>query len=557
MRITKFILIFILLLSFTLSGCSDSSETGANTDFAKTESEMISDRDKESTYSEENSTLILLKNTMIECNSSKVTINGTTVTIKSGGTYILTGELSDGKIIVDAADTDKPQIVLNGVNVTSATSAALYVKNCDKLFVTIAENTENFLRNGETFTQIDDNNIDGAIFSKDDLTFNGSGKLTIESAGGHGIVCKDDLVFAGGCVNVSSLLHGIDANDSVRISGAELSLTAKKDGIHVENSEDTTQGFFYESSGSLSILADDDGISCSAYIQIEDGTFNINSGKLSSTDNTGLKGIKAEGSILINGGVMTVSSKDDCIHSNTSVIINGGEIELSTSDDGIHADETLQITDGNIDITKSYEGLEALTIEISGGKISVVASDDGINAAGGNDQSGFEGFNPGGDRFGGGKGGFGGFGANTATSNGKIIISGGTVNIKASGDGIDSNGSLSITGGKVIVNGPTSGDTAVLDYDTTGTISGGRFYGSGASMMMQTLTGSGQGVIAVSVGSVSSNTLVTLTDEEGIRLASFMPAYSYQIVIISTPEIVSGNSYTLTVGTSVKTVTAK
>ncbi len=561
-KYTKFIALLTVLV-ILLSGCNekddnltDNSSTSADTRFAVSEAEMFTDRDKRISYNESTATPITLNGDSAFCLSNKVQIDGTTVTITDEGTYILSGTLNDGMIIVDAQDTDKPQLVFNGVSITNLDSAPLYIKEADKVFVTLAENSINALVNGGTFTAFYENNIDGAVFSKQDLTFNGNGTLEVSSPAGHGIVCKDDLVFTSGTYTITANAHGLDANDSVRIVDSSLSVTAGKDGIHAENSDDASLGFVYVSSGTFTVSAADDGISSGAFIQIENGTFSIQAGMQSSTDNTSLKGLKATASMLINGGAFEITASDDTVHSNASIVVNSGTFEISSGDDGFHADKTLKISNGTINITKSYEGLEALNIEILGGDIKVIASDDGLNAAGGNDSSGF-------GSMGGMHGGLGGgmrpgeqFGGSSSSS-GSIIISGGTLYVQASGDGIDSNGNLSITGGSITVCGPTSGDTAVLDYDRSGTISGGTFCGSGAYMMAQSLTGSGQGVLGVSVGNQSAGTTVVVKDSSGNTVMTYTPALSFQIVIISSPDIVKGESYTLVIGSTSGTVTAQ
>ena len=240
--------------------------------------DMFTDRDMNSAYDESNSAYIEMNGASATCSSSAVTIEGSTITISDEGTYILTGTLDDGMIIVNADDSDKLQLVLNGVNITSSTSAPIYILEADKVVVTLPQNTENQLANGGEYVAIDDNNIDSVIYSKQDLSFNGEGKLEINAQAGHGIVCKDDLVFTNGSYTINSSSHGVDANDSVRVVNASFAINAGKDGIHVENTEDTTLGFAYIESGIFDILAQGDGISTSAYAQIEDGEFNIVAG---------------------------------------------------------------------------------------------------------------------------------------------------------------------------------------------------------------------------------------------------------------------------------------
>lgn len=565
----------------TSSDNTNISSEATTVTFAQSDDAMFTNRDYEVGYDTQNCVLITLNETGASSSSDSVKISGSTVTITEEETYIISGSLSDGMIIVDADESAKLQIVLNGVNITSSTSAALYILEADKVFVTLADSTENFLTNGGTFEAIDDNNIDGAIYSKQDLTFNGNGSLTVTSPAGHGIVCKDDLVFTSGTYSIASSSHGLDVNDSVRIANAQISIEAGKDGIQAENSDNAELGFVYMSSGVLNIGAEGDGISAQTYLQIEGGTLDLlcgggsengsqsssssygdfrggmggmggmggkgnmgfssssSSSSSSSGDSTSMKGLKASGNLLISGGTITINSADDALHANDSMTINGGIFEIASGDDAVHAENTLTITDCTMNITECYEGLEALKIYVRGGDIKLVASDDGINAAGGTDSSGMGGRDA---MFGGGM--MGG----SSSSNGYIEISGGKLSINSSGDGIDANGSFLISGGYTVIVGPTNGDTATLDYDREGKITGGTFIGTGASGMAQTFSSSSQGVIAVSVGSVSANTEIRLTDAKGNLILSHTPELSFAVVILSSPDIVSGESYTITVG---------
>lgn len=252
--------------------------------------------------------------------------------------------------------------------------------------------------------------------------------------------------------------------------------------------------------------------------------------------------------ILISDGTFKIDSADDSIHSDVSETINGGTFEIASGDDALHAEETLTVTAGKIDISESYEGLEALHVNVLGGDITLTASDDGLNAAGGTDQSGMGGR----DQFGG-KGGRGGMRA----GNGSIVISGGKLSVTASGDGLDANGTLEITGGYTVVCGPTRGDTATLDYDTSGVISGGTFIGTGASGMAQSFSDSNQGLIALSVGNMSAGTKITVSDSKGKEILSHEPALDFAVVIVSSPELTKGEGYQVTIGTASDTVTAE
>ncbi len=592
MKKTLSIFIIFCLLFSVLTGCgnkddktnSQDSTTAAPEDveFSKEASEMFTERDSKTDYDEATSIKIELNGTSAAASSNSVKIEGTTVTITEDATHIISGTLDNGQIIVNAPDTAKLQLVFNGVNITSETSAPLYIIETDKVFVTLVG--ENTLTNGGVFEAIDENNIDGAIFSKQDLTINGTGSLAVTSPAGHGIVCKDDLVLASGTYTVNSASHALEANDSIRIKNATLTAVAGKDGLHAENSEDASLGFIYMASGTLSITAEGDGVSAGSYLQIENGNTTIlagggyENGEQHSSDSwgnmpggggfpgggggrpprsassetttetddasTSTKGLKAVSGILISGGIFNIDSADDAVHSNTSLTVNGGTFKIASGDDAMHAEENLTITAGNINISTSYEGIEALHIYIKGGDIKLKATDDGLNAAGGTDQSGMGGRDEmfGGGGFGGAPGGMGG------GENGSISVSGGILYIHSSGDGMDANGTLEISGGHTIVVGPTQGDTATLDYDKTGVITGGTFIGTGASNMAQTFSSSSQGVIAVQIGAQSAGTTITLTDKNGNVIISYAPELSFQVIIISTPDMKSGEKYTITVG---------
>ena len=481
-KIVSILLIGVLLLS----GCGaegESGQSGTNSD-ENTENdsstinteEIFSNRDYKTEY-EDNCAYIQLNGTTATCESNAVEIKGSTITIKDEGTYVVSGMLENGLIVVDSEETDKTQIVLKGATIHNETSAAIYVKQSDKVFITLEAGTENTLSSGSSFQNIDEEEIDGVVYSKSDLTFNGQGKLSVKTQGGHGIVSKDDLIITGGNYAIDVSSHGLSANDMLGIA---------------------------------------------------DGDF-------------------------------TICSGEDSIHCDTNIYVQDGSFEIDATDDAVHADATLLVKGGKINVTNSYEGLEALDIDVSGGEIQIIASDDGLNAAGGADSSGFGGM--GNDQFGGPgqrpdngrRGGPGGMqgdfgGMQSGSSDGSIVISGGTLYIKASGDGIDANGTVEISGGNITVCGPTQGDTATLDYDVSAVITGGTFIGTGARNMAQTFSDSKQGVIAVSVGNQTAGALITLTDSSGKVILSHEPELSFAIVIMSSPDIVKGETYTITVG---------
>lgn len=498
--------------------------------------------------------------------SDTVQINGSTVTITQEGTYLLTGTLTDGMILVDAEDSAKVQLVLNGVEISNSSNAAIYVRQADKVFVTLAQGTQNTLITGG-YTSIDDNNIDACIFSKYDLTVNGTGNLTVNAEEGHGIVSKDDLKVTGGNLTLTAEKHGLSGKDSVCVADGVLTITSGKDGIHSENDEDTEKGYCYLAGGTLTITAEGDGISSGSFLQVDGGSFNLTSGGGSTNNNiatdengeaVSTKGMKAGGQLVVNDGSFVIDSQDDSLHSNNSLTVNGGTFQVASGDDGLHADENTLVAGGQITITACYEGIEGSSVEISGGTVSLCAEDDGLNAAGGMDGSGF------GGRFGGGFGrdNFGGAvsepgeTSGTSASEHKILISGGSLYINAEGDGIDSNGGLYMLGGEVFVFGSTNGGNGALDYDGPGQITGGIIVALGAAQMAMNFDStSTQGSILLTTSTGQAGTEVVLKDADGTELVSCTAEKIFSSVVISCPELVQGDTYTVSVGSEDTTVT--
>ena len=243
------------------------------------------------------------------------------------------------------------------------------------------------------------------------------------------------------------------------------------------------------------------------------------------------KGLKSDNAIYINSGTLVFDTADDAVHSNGDINITGGDFAITTGDDAFHAGATLEISGGVIDIKSSYEGLEGVDISISGGEISIIASDDGINAAGGADGSGMR----------------GGWGDMFANGGQKLIISGGSVTVIADGDGIDSNGDIAISGGTVYVSGPTNSANSAVDYNGSLLQTGGTLVAAGAAGMAQNVSASSSqpGIMVYYTSAQPAGARITLTDESGAVLASYVPQKQYMCAVISTGELSIGKTYTL------------
>ena len=218
---------------------------------------------------------ITLSGSTASCSSASVTIDGSTIKITGAGTYELTGTLDDGMVIVDAGDEDEVELILNNASITSGSSAAIYIANCGDATVTLASGSENALSNGGSFVNIDDKNIDGVIYSTEDLALQGEGSLTVVSPAGHGVVSKDDLTVESGTYSITAASHGVSGKDELVLSGGTFTIAAGGDGVHADNDEDDTLGNLTISGGEYTITAGDDGLHASGNTVISAGTVTI------------------------------------------------------------------------------------------------------------------------------------------------------------------------------------------------------------------------------------------------------------------------------------------
>lgn len=520
--------------------------------------DRYTDEDLDDNWSETGSTAVTLNGSSIQVSGGGAAVNGSVLTISKAGTYVLKGELTDGQVIVDAGKEDLVKLVLNGATLACSNSAPLYIKQADGVILTLAEGTLNTLTDGETYAfAAGEDEPNAALFSKQDLTINGTGVLTVTARYNNGITSKDDLVIVNGEISVTSAHDGIRGKDSVSILGGTITVTAEGDGIKSNNDTDADKGWIALDGGTFTIEAGNDGIQAETALAVTGGSYRIvcggGSASVSKTtgtnpgwnfrpgggtaaataDEESYKGIKAGTALAFKGGTFVIDSADDALHANGDVTIAAGTFDLSTGDDGVHADGTLAISGGTIAVKTSYEGLEGSNVTISGGDIQVKASDDGLNAAGGSDSDAGNGWR-GPDSF------------QTGGSH-ALTISGGTLVIDAGGDGLDSNGALTITGGTVLVNGPTDSGNGALDYDGSCTMSGGVLIAVGSAGMAQAPgTASTQASLMITYTSTqAAGTLLSLTDSKGNLVTAFTPAKSYQSAVICTPALKQGDSYTL------------
>lgn len=551
-----------------------------------------------------------------------IEIEGSRVTITGEGTYVLSGTLEDGQIIVDAKKEETVRLVLDGVSVTCGTSSPFYSKG-GNVIVILAEGTENTFADAEDYQYENegDDEPDAAVFSKDDLTFNGTGILNVTGNYNHAVHCKDDLKFVTGTYVVSAADDGIVGKDSISVKNGNFTIESGDDGMKASNAKESDKGYILIEKGSFEITSGGDGIQAETLLRINDGNIDIttdggsgNARKTSETseipgdrgtgmppenmpedgdmreemtppegdmregmtplegepgegmappegeseeqmtpseegtipadgdesDSGSSKALKSYVDLIIAGGEYSLDSCDDAIHSDQNITIEAGTFSVSTGDDGVHAGQKLTVNGGVLDISQSYEGIEGFEITVNGGDIRIIASDDGINAAASKDESAEDeqksmdvkkGF--------------------PEEDQGAVMtFNGGNVYVDADGDGLDANGDIFINGGTLTVHGPVSGGNGTLDFASVCKVTGGAFTGTGSIGMAQNPSDdSTQPVLVWNMSEpMEAGTVLSVYNGSGESIAEITAEKTAQWFAVSSPELKTGETYTICTG---------
>lgn len=436
-----------------------------------------------------------------------VTVSDGVITITKAGNYKLTGTY-DGQIKVDAADSDMVRLILNNATITNSTGAAINVVEADEVVIYTASGTTNTVSDGSSYSDTASGSPDAAIYSKSDLTLAGEGTLKVEGKYEEGIHTTDGLVIASGTLEVNAANTGIKGKDYVDILDGTITVTATKDGIKATNDTDGNRGWVRLSGGTVNISAGDDGFKAERVLEISGGTLNITQAN---------EGIEAQ-YINILDGTVNVTSSDDGINASYST--------TSTSTESTTATSTKQSAQG---------GQNSAPQAPSG-------SAGQAPAGGGQAPSGTMGQPPAGGGAGGGHGTFEVVDATT------INITGGTVTVNTNGDGIDSNGTATLSGGTLIVNGPFTGGNASLDTNGDLLLNGTTVAaGNSGDMFEAPSTNSTSGYVKISnVSNLSAGTTVQVTDSSGNVVANYkVTNSSTALILVSSSKITKGESYTV------------
>ena len=465
-----------------------------------------------------------------------VTVEDGTLTITKAGTYKLSGEYQ-GQIKVETADSDAVRLVLDNANITNSSGAALNVVNADEVILYSASGTTNTISDGADYTATGEDDPDAVVYSKADLTIAGEGTLKVNGNHEDGIHTSDGLVIASGTLEVNAANTGIKGKDYVDILGGTINVTAQQDGIKSTNDTDEGQGWTRLSNGTVTVNAGDDGFKASRVVEI-------------------------------SGGSLTVEQSDEGIEAQY-INVSGGDVNVTSADDGMNAslktsDSESTDSSANTSDTANQQQNNQQQDSIPGGQQSGTSNQQqqgmgqppampGGNAQDGTSQNGTTGTGqqgmgqpPQGGMPGGGGGTF-------EVIDAAINVSGGNITVNAEGDGIDSNGVTTLSGGTLIVNGPSQGGNAALDTNGDLLLNGATVLsGSTADMFEAPSTNSTSGYLKLTNSSgFEQGSTVQVADSSGKVVANYKVTKSnVQLVLVSSSSIFKGQSYTVYTTTS-------
>ncbi|WP_225615369.1 carbohydrate-binding domain-containing protein [Streptomyces caniscabiei] len=543
----------VVLATAALAGCSAGSDSGsassdssasasaaAAVDGTRNAAAVLADNeethaeDGDTAYEQSDAVAIELKGDSASADGKGVDVDGSTVTITAGGTYLLSGALDDGQIVITAPEATV-KLVLDGADISSSSGSAIAATEAERLVVVLADGSENKLSDTDSYAE--DAEANAALYSAGDLTIGGSGSLTVQGNGNDAIAGKDGLVVEGGNITVEAADDGIRGKDYLVVNGGTVTVTAKGDGLKSDNADDEDAGYIAVDGGTVSVTANGDAVDAATDLVVTGGELTV---RAEASDDTSAHGLKSGVITVLEGGTVDVDASADALHGDAAVHLNGADVTLAAGDDGIHAEGDLVISDGTLDITGSGEGLEGKDILVRGGTSHVTSDDDGVNASG-SEATSEEDANAQGGRGGGME-----VGDYTAK------VTGGTLVLNSQGDGFDSNGTAEITGGTIVVNGPETGGNGALDVNGGFTVSGGTLLASGsAGMVVAPDEESEQGWLSATLdASVEAGTTLHIVDADGDIVASYVTSKTIQNVVYSGAGIESGEEYGVYAGGS-------
>ena len=464
-----------------------------------------------------------------------VTVEDGTLTITKAGTYKLSGEYQ-GQIKVETADSDAVRLVLDNANITNSSGAALNVVNADEVILYSASGTTNTISDGADYTATGEDDPDAVVYSKADMTIAGEGTLKVNGNHEDGIHTSDGLVIASGTLEVNAANTGIKGKDYVDILGGTINVTAQQDGIKSTNDTDEGKGWTRLSNGTVTVNAGDDGFKASRVVEISGGSLTVDQSD---------EGIEAQ-YINVSGGDVNVTSADDGMNASLKTSDSESTDSSANTSDAANQQQNNQqqgsLPGGQQSGTSNQQQQGTGQPPAMSGTSQDGTSQNGTTGTG---QQGM-GQPPQGGMPGGGGGTF-------EVIDAAINVSGGHVTVNAEGDGIDSNGVTTLSGGTLIVNGPSQGGNAALDTNGDLLLNGATVLsGSTADMFEAPSTNSTSGYLKLTNSSgFEQGSTVQVADSSGKVVANYKVTKSnVQLVLVSSSSIVKGQSYTAYTTTS-------
>ena len=465
-----------------------------------------------------------------------VTVEDGTLTITKAGTYKLSGEYQ-GQIKVETADSDAVRLVLDNANITNSSGAALNVVNADEVILYSASGTTNTISDGADYTATGEDDPDAVVYSKADLTIAGEGTLKVNGNHEDGIHTSDGLVIASGTLEVNAANTGIKGKDYVDILGGTINVTAQQDGIKSTNDTDEGQGWTRLSNGTVTVNAGDDGFKASRVVEISGGSLTVEQSD---------EGIEAQ-YINVSGGDVNVTSADDGMNASLKTSDSESTDSSANTSDAANQQQNNQ-QQGSLP-GGQQNGASNQQQQGTGQPPTVSGTSQDGKSQNGTTGTGQQGMGqpPQGGMPGGGSGG------TFEVVDAAINVSGGHVTVNAEGDGIDSNGVTTLSGGTLIVNGPSQGGNAALDTNGDLLLNGATVLsGSTADMFEAPSTNSTSGYLKLTNSSgFEQGSTVQVADSSGKVVANYKVTKSnVQLVLVSSSSIVKGQSYTAYTTTS-------
>ncbi|MGO5051801.1 carbohydrate-binding domain-containing protein [Lachnospiraceae bacterium LCP25S3_G4] len=593
------VLMVLCMLGVGCSNTSDTKQTNSDEDGTHATSNTVtltegnySKAELDASWQASSATQITCNQNSIDVAGSGVSVDGQKISITAAGTYVLAGTLTDGQVIVDVANKGDVKLVFNAITISSTTSAPIYIKEAGNVVVTLSEGTINQVEDAAEYT-LEDTSVEepnACIFSKDDLTFNGTGSLEVIGNYNNGIQCKDDLTFISGVYTITAADDGIVGKDSIQIKDGIFQVQASSDGMKTTNAKESDKGYIIIDGGTFDIEAGNDGVQAEKLLYVNDGDFQIKSGT-GSANATNVS--DAGGEVPMNGGKTTDGQTPNNLEkpvdggaptdmqkpadgevpadmpqqtdgerlgdrqkpsdqaqenestkglkSYVDIVVCGGSFTIDSEDDTIHSNQDVTITNGTYQLSAGDDGIHGDNhVTIENGDFNIVTCYEGIEGTNIKLNGGTITMTARDD----------GMNSVNEDDGSTLEINGGNIYIKASGDGLDSNGSITINDGTVTVQGPTNGGNGTFDYNGTMEVNGGVLFGAGSIGMAQSPSKESKQsfVVGALTSMAEAGTVVTVEDKSGNEVCSYTVDVQSQWLCISNPIWKEGETYTLNIG---------